>query len=209
MKIVYATGNPAKFRTMESYLEGTGLGFELVSLEQTGRAFHEPEENGRFPLDNARQKAEYYYSVLRQPVFSCDSGLIIEGLSPEEQPGVHVRTVGGRRLSDPQMTAYYAGIARRFGGKCVARYQNAICLILNDKEKYEYDGEDISGGRFWLVDKPMRQVEEGFPLDCISVDMNTGKYITQEDGIAGIQEEAMGFRRFFENVWKRVYGRNL
>ena len=203
MKIIYGTGNPGKFKNMKARLEGTGI--ELTSLQETGRSFDEPKESGKNPLDNARQKAEYYYSVLKQPVFSCDSGLIIEGLREEEQPGVHVRNVGGRRLSDPEMTAYYAGIARRFGGKCAARYQNAICLILNDRERYEYDGEDISCGKFWLVDRPVKQVEEGFPLDCISVDMKTGKYFTQEDEISGMREEASGFRRFFERVWKKIY----
>ncbi len=198
MRLIYATGNPGKFRMMEEFLDGLEIG--LISLAKLGKNLREPEECGKFPLENARQKAEYYYSILHQPVFSCDSGLLIEGLSPEEQPGVHVRNRNGRRMTDSEMTEYYAGIARRFGGKCVARYQNAVCLILDGKKKYEYDGEDISGGRFYLVDAPVEQKEEGFPLDCISVDMESGIYFTQREGIPGIGKEREGFRRFFEGV---------
>ena len=43
--------------------------------------------NGRTPLENARQKAEFYYSIFKMPVFSCDSGMYIEGLPEEEARG--------------------------------------------------------------------------------------------------------------------------
>ena len=39
------------------------------------------------PLENARQKALAYYRICGQPVFSQDSGLYIEGLPKERQPG--------------------------------------------------------------------------------------------------------------------------
>ena len=202
MKIVYATGNPGKFGMMKEFLEGMEM--ELVSLSELGRSLKEPEECGKFPLENARQKAAYYFNILRQPVFSCDSALFIEGLPAEEQPGVHVRNRDGKRMTDSEMTEYYAGIAKRFGGKCIARYQNAICLILDGGRRYEYDGEDISGGRFYLVDAPVEQKEEGFPLDCISVDMESGTYFTQREEISGIGEEKAGFRRFFEGIWREI-----
>lgn len=89
----------------------------------------------------------------KRPVFSCDSGLLIEGLSTQEQPGVHVRVKDGIRMTDGQMTAYYSGIAHRLGGCCRARYQNAVCLILSETKRYEYDGEDIGGEAFYLVDR--------------------------------------------------------
>lgn len=73
-----------------------------------------------------------------------------------------MRNVGGRRLSDAEMTAYYAGIAHRLGGRCMAEYRNAICLILDENRRYEHYGPDISGVRFYLVDKPVQQKEEGF-----------------------------------------------
>ena len=170
MKLIYGTGNPGKFSMMKEALKE--LDVELLSLRDLPAVQEEPEETGRTPLENARQKAEFYYSIFKMPVFSCDSGMYIEGLPEEEQPGVHVRNVGGRRLSDAEMTAYYAGIAHRLGGRCMAEYRNAICLILDENRRYEHYGPDISGVRFYLVDKPVQQKEEGFPLDPISVDVD-------------------------------------
>ena len=175
MKLIYGTGNPGKFSMMKEALKE--LDVELLSLRDLPAVQEEPEETGRTPLENARQKAEFYYSIFKMPVFSCDSGMYIEGLPEEEQPGVHVRNVGGRRLSDAEMTAYYAGIAHRLGGRCMAEYRNAICLILDENRRYEHYGTDISGVKFYLVDKPVQQKEEGFPLDPISVDVDNGKYL--------------------------------
>ena len=98
MKLIYGTGNPGKFSMMKEALKE--LDVELLSLRDLPAVQEEPEETGRTPLENARQKAEFYYSIFKMPVFSCDSGMYIEGLPEEEQPGVHVRNVGGRRLSD-------------------------------------------------------------------------------------------------------------
>ena len=145
MKLIYGTGNPGKFSMMKEALKE--LDVELLSLRDLPAVQEEPEETGRTPLENARQKAEFYYSIFKMPVFSCDSGMYIEGLPEEEQPGVHVRNVGGRRLSDAEMTAYYAGIAHRLGGRCMAEYRNAICLILDENRRYEHYGPDIKIGR--------------------------------------------------------------
>ncbi|MFR9235954.1 MAG: non-canonical purine NTP pyrophosphatase, partial [Eisenbergiella massiliensis] len=198
LKLIYGTGNPGKFSMMKEALKE--LDVELLSLRDLPAVQEEPEETGRTPLENARQKAEFYYSIFKMPVFSCDSGMYIEGLPEEEQPGVHVRNVGGRRLSDAEMTAYYAGIAHRLGGRCMAEYRNAICLILDENRRYEHYGPDISGVRFYLVDKPVQQKEEGFPLDPISVDVDNGKYFTQLEGQQSIFEKSEGIVRFFRNA---------
>lgn len=202
MKLIYGTGNPGKIRYMKDCLEG--LDIQLLPLPESDKNSEPTEETGCTPMENARQKAAFYYRRLKQPVFSCDSGLYIKGLSDAEQPGVHVRRVNGQQLSDEQMTEYYAGIARRLGGRCPARYRNAICLILDENRCYEYDGEDIGGEWFWLVDQPVEQREAGFPLDPISVDMNTGKYYA-EDSDPGQEDTAReGLRRFFGRILGEV-----
>ena len=197
-KLIYGTGNSGKLHLMREYLEGMDI--EISGLRELNISFAEPEECGNNPLENARQKAEFYYSILKKPVFSCDSGLYIEGLPEEEQPGVHVRNVNGKRLTDAEMTAYYAEIAHRLGGKCMAVYRNAICLILSDTEKYEYDGKDISGEPFYLVDRPVKQAEDGFPLDPISIDPASGRYFTECNESGDFGREKEGFRKFFSEV---------
>ena len=107
MKLLYGTGNPAKFYAMERRLEN--LGIELISLNDLkaeGISIPQVPEDGNTPLENARQKAMAYYEAFQIPVFSCDSGLYFDNVPDEVQPGVHVRTINGKCLSDEQMIEY-------------------------------------------------------------------------------------------------------
>ena len=127
MKLLYATGNPAKFTAMQNRL--SELDIELISLRDLraqGIPIPDVPETGNTPLENARQKALAYYEAFRMPVFSCDSGLYFEDVPEEIQPGVHVRTVNGVYLTDEQMLAHYTGLVKRYG-RLTAKYRNAIC----------------------------------------------------------------------------------
>lgn len=203
MKLIYGTKNPAKLESMRRILKE--LPIEVVGLNELSVEIGEVEESGNSPLDNARLKAEAYYSVLKEPVFSCDSGLYIDGLDEERQPGVYARRVKGKTLSDDEMIKYYAGIAKEFGGKVTAQYKNAICLVMSNSKSYESMDEDISSERFILTDKPHPVRIKGFPLDSISIDENTGKYYmdikneeTESDMIG------KGFREFFAKVINKI-----
>mgnify|MGYP002225500190 CR=1 FL=1 len=68
-----------------------------------------------------------YYEAFQIPVFSCDSGLYFDNVPDEVQPGVHVRNVNGKCLSDDEMIDYYSGLVKAYGN-LVARYRNAICF---------------------------------------------------------------------------------
>jgi len=94
VKILYGTTNPSKIKYMKRMLDG--LDIELISLNNINLNAQDIDESGNNPLENARIKAFAYYKAAKMPVFSCDSGLYIEGLSQEEQPGVHVRRVHSR-----------------------------------------------------------------------------------------------------------------
>ncbi len=182
--LLYGTGNAAKFAWMRTCLQDLD-DIELIGLQDLDCAWEEPEESGNLPLDNARKKALCYYRVCHRPVFSIDSGLFIEGLPDGEQPGVHVRRVGGRNLTDKEMRAHYKQIAARMGGKCVAQYQNAVCLVFSEDEIYESQAKDLSWEPFYLTTQERKQREEGFPLDAISEDIRTGRHwydMEQESG---------------------------
>ena len=176
MKILYGTGNPAKLSAMKRRLEP--LGIELIGLQDIkamGRIIPEAEENGVTPLENARRKAKAYYQAFQMPVFSCDSGLYFDNVPEEIQPGVHVRTVNGKYLSDEEMQAYYAGLAGKYGN-LTARYCNAICFVQDENTVYEAMEPSMESERFLLTDRihPIRK--KGFPLDSLSIDIKTGKY---------------------------------
>lgn len=196
LQLLYGTGNTAKLTVMKKYLRNLD-GIELIGLRDLPVSWPEPQENGKKPLENARQKALAYFGACHRPVFSADSGLYIEGLSEEEQPGVHVRRVGGKHLTDEEMRAYYKKIAERSGGRCIAQYRNAVCLIFSGNEIYESDAEDLCWEKFYLTTEERPQKMAGFPLDAISANYRTGCHFYDCGSGDAPESDGIGFERFF------------
>ena len=199
MKLLYGTTNEGKLAAMRRCLASLPQ-IELIGLNQIKTPLPHIEETGRTLLENARLKALGYYEVLHMPVFSCDTGLYFDGLSEELQPGIHVRNVRGRCLTDEEMMEYYAGLARQYGD-LVARYRNAVCLVLDEEHIYESMDESLSGEAFLLTSVPHPKRQKGFPLDCLSKHIATGVYYydmpdMQQDDVALNN----GFFRFFQNA---------
>lgn len=177
MKLLFGTGNQAKLSAMKSRLEKIGIELMgLSDLKAMGKTIPEVLENGSTPLENARLKALTYYKAFQMPVFSCDSGLYFDNVPDEIQPGVHVRNVNGKCLSDEEMMEYYAGLVRQYGN-LIARYRNAICLVMDEKHIYESMDASMDSAKFILTDKPHSAIrKKGFPLDSMSIDMETNTY---------------------------------
>lgn len=205
MKLLYGTGNPAKLSSMKSRLEA--LNIELIGLNDLkteGYSIPEVPEDGNTPLENARQKALAYYEAFQIPVFSCDSGLYFDHVPDEVQPGVHVRNIKGKSLSDEEMIAYYTGLVKKYGN-LVARYRNAICLVMDENQIYEAMETTMESEKFILTDKPHGTIRKaGFPLDSISLDIRTNKYYYDltEDELDQV-DAPDGFLEFFKNALKR------
>lgn len=202
MKLLYGTGNLAKLSAMRNRLEQ--LDIELIGLNDLrveGKNVPEVKEDGNTPLENARLKAMAYYEAFQIPVFSCDSGLYFDNVPNEVQPGVHVRNVNGKCLSDDEMIDYYSGLVKAYGN-LVARYRNAICLVMDNTHIYEAMEPSMESEKFILTDKPHSTVrKEGFPLDSISLDIKTNKYYYDlpEDKLEQLAVED-GFLEFFKNI---------
>ena len=201
MKLLYGTGNKSKLRTMRDHV--APLGIELTGLDSITMPLPEIDESGTNPLENARIKAMAYYATLKTPVFSCDSGMYINGLPPARQPGVHVRRVNGCRLTDDEMIAHYSAIAAEFGGYVTAQYRNAICLVLSETEIYEHDGDDIASEKFLIAAKPHRKRSEGFPIDSLSVHIDSGRYYYD---LGNYREKYFGVAGGFEAFFRRGMG---
>lgn len=202
MKLLYGTGNLAKLSAMRNRLEQ--LDIELIGLNDLrveGRNVPEVKEDGNTPLENARLKAMVYYEAFQIPVFSCDSGLYFDNVPDEVQPGVHVRNVNGKCLSDDEMIDYYSGLVKVYGN-LVARYRNAICFVMDNTHIYETMEPSMESEKFILTDKPHSTIrKEGFPLDSISLDIKTNKYYYDlpEDKLEQLAVED-GFLEFFKNI---------
>lgn len=196
MKLLYGTGNVAKLADMRQRL--ACLDITLSGLGDMNGMIPEVSEQGATPLENARQKAEVYYRAFHIPVFSCDTGLYLDGVPDELQPGVHVRRVCGKNLTDEEMIVYYSGLASKYG-RLKARYKNAVCLIMDEQHRYEAMTAAMESREFLIAEKPHAVVEKGFPLDSLAVDLRTGKYYNDLPQDAWQREED-GFLEFFRAV---------
>lgn len=198
IRLLYGTGNPAKLNAMKKRL--SGLGITLVGLKDLDCEIPEIVEDGKTPLENARKKAVAYFEAFRIPVFSCDSGLYIDGVPENEQPGVYVRRVNGKVLSDEQMIVHYSSLAKKYGNP-TARYRNAICFVEDEKHIYEAMEPFMGSSAFVLTSKPYPVMKKGFPLDSLSVDIKTGKYYYE---LTGNELDRLavedGFAEFFRKI---------
>ncbi len=211
MKLLYATTNKAKLESMQRVTNS--LNIEIIGLKdlQNLQEFKNIElpqidESGKNPLENAIIKAKAYYKVLQIPLFSCDSGLYFENVDEKDQPGTHIRRVNGKTLTDEESLEYYANLATSYGGKIKAKYKNAICLILDEKNIFSSMDSSLEIEPFYLVDKPHSKVVEGFPLDSLSVDIKTEKYYNDlEDNLAVDKSTIeIGFTNFFKQVLEHL-----
>ena len=199
MKILYGTTNQGKLLAMKQSVEG--LDMELVCLKDMEGKLPFIVENGKTPLENAEIKARAYFEAFHMPVFSCDSGLYFDELSDDEQPGIHVRRVRGKELTDEKMTEHYASLAAKHGGRITGRYRNAIYFILDENHHYSSMDMSIATEPFILVTKPHEKRVPGFPLDCLSIDIATGKYyydLETKDVSTSVDE---GVRAFFKEIF--------
>lgn len=216
MKIIYGTGNSAKIAYMKRAIEKLppeSPPIEIQGLyeaaEERGISLPQVEETGSTPLENAREKAEQYFALFQCPVFSCDSGLYLwdhrtgRPLPEKCQPGIHVRGRGVKRYSDEELLNHYTGLVKKYG-QIRARYKNAICLIWDENTRAESEAEELWGAPFLLTDVPHSKRVEGFPLDSISLDLQTRKYFyDMENDLQDDLVSRQGFSKFFYNFLQK------
>ena len=114
--------------------------------------------------------------VLDIPVFAMDDSLYIDNIPGDKQPGLYVRRVNGKRLSDEEMFTYYSNLAHEYGvdGKLTCRWVYGIAVINNGVEStYTWSKDD-----FYIVDKPSDKIDPGYPLNTISINKKLNKYFT-------------------------------
>lgn len=202
MKILYGTTNKGKFQAMKMAVEP--LDIELIELGDVSSEIPGIDENGKTPLENAEKKAKAYYKAFHMPVFSCDSGLYFDELPEDEQPGLYVRRIKGKELTDDELIQYYASLAESYGGRITGRYRNAIYFIFDQKHHYSSMDMSIATETFILVSQPHPKRVEGFPLDSLSIDIETGRYyydLEEKDVSTSVDD---GVRKFFAKVLSQI-----
>ena len=171
MEVLFATTNPAKIKTYKEKLENHGI--KVLTLKDIGIDI-EVEETGTTAIENACIKAKTYGDIAKKITIGIDTNLFFENIEEKEQPGTHVRRVNGKTLTDEEMIIHYKNLAKKYGGKIVAKWVNGIAI---------YNGKDIKTysfckNKFYLVDKESSKRHPGYPLDSISIIPEFNKYLT-------------------------------
>ncbi len=173
IKVLFATENESKAKRFKNGLLKNNM--EIITINDIENKI-DIEENGRNAIENALIKARTYAKVMDCPVFAMDDNLYIEGIPENKQPGMYVRRVNGKRLSDNEMIEYYSNLAQDYGenGKLTCRWVYGIAVINNGIEStYTWSKED-----FYIVDKPSDKINPGYPLNTISINKKLNKYFT-------------------------------
>lgn len=173
-KVLFATGNPSKAKRFSKGLLDKGI--EVITLKDIEKDI-EINEDGKNAIENAIIKAKAYAEVVDMPVFAMDDNLYLENVPEEKQPGVFVRRVNGKRLTDEEMLQYYTGLVKEYGkeGKPDCKWVYGMAIINEKKEISTYTWEK---GGFYFVEKISDKIRAGYPLDSISINKKLNKYFT-------------------------------
>ena len=172
-KVLFATGNESKAKRFKDGLLRNGI--EIITIKDIDEDI-EVLEDGKDAIENALIKARAYAKVLDMPVFAMDDSLYIDNIPDDKQPGLYVRRVNGKRVSDEEMLTYYSNLAHEYGedGKLTCRWVYGIAVINNGVEStYTWNKDD-----FYIVDKLSDKIDPGYPLNTISINKKLNKYFT-------------------------------
>ncbi len=125
-QLLLATTNKGKVRELAAPLAEAG--FVLVGLRELGITAESPE-TGRTFLENARQKAEFYFSLAQLPTLAEDSGLCVDVL--DGAPGIHSARYGLESgiADDNGRNEFLLQALREFPLPRNAHYECALVLL--------------------------------------------------------------------------------
>jgi 8-oxo-dGTP diphosphatase len=150
---------------------------ELVDPYQLGLAV-DPAETGETPEENARIKAIAYFDATGIPAFSLDAALRIEGLPGDQQPGVHVRRIGGgESATDAEMVRHYSALLRGLGGTAIGVWTFGVAIA---RDRNHAHTQRLTY-RTTLLATPSPAVDPGAPLNSLQFDAARGRYFSEMD----------------------------
>ena len=187
-ELLFATGNKSKAKRFTKGLKEHNI--KVLTLEDIPIDI-DVEENGKTAIENALIKARAYAEETALPVFAMDDTLYLENVPEDKQPGMYVRRVNGKRLTDDEMIEYYSNLAKEYGtnGLLTGRWIYGMALISNNQEyTYTWSKQD-----FYLSATPTNIINPGYPLNTISINIKLNKYftdITEEDKLLMQEDES-------------------
>lgn len=198
-KILIASTNNGKILVYSVIFNRLGL--ETISLRDL-KVDVDVEENGKDELENAIIKAKAYNKITGLPVLANDSGLIIDKFKPEDQPGQFVRRFEGKELTDEDLLSLYIDKLNEVGGESSGHFKVALALI---DDKGQIHTKTFYPKRYF-INKPSSIMNKGVPLNSITYDFKSKKYMSEMTPQEKIEyeEEAMEEQaKFIESIFRR------
>ena len=173
-QILFATGNESKSKRFSKGLYEKGI--EVLSLKDVNIEL-DIEENGDSAIDNALIKAKACYNKTKIPSMGMDDTLFMEGVPLDKQPGLYVRRVNGKSLTDEEMIEYYTNLVKEYGknGKINCKWIYGLAVINENGEEFTYTWYKDN---FYMVSSKSDVLNPGYPLNSISKYKNLDKYFT-------------------------------
>lgn len=173
MKVLIGTNNKAKVKKYGTILNE--LKIEYCTPKDLNLDL-DIEETGNTSEENSIIKAKAYYKATKMPVIVDDCGLVLDKLKPEEQPGVYVIRHNGKRLTDEDAIKFYSDKIKTIGGETTGAFIVAISIA---DEKGQIHTNVMRHERYF-IDKPCKERTEGYPMNSLIYNKETGKYLAQE-----------------------------
>ena len=173
-QIIFATSNQSKSKRFSKGLKE--LGIEVLSLKDIDVKL-DVEEDGSTAIENALIKARECYKKTKKPSMGMDDTLYMEGVPEDLQPGLFVRRVNGKSLTDEEALEYYTNLVKEYGkdGRINCKWIYGLAVINDKGEESTYTW---SKDNFYMVSSRSDKINPGYPLNSISKYKRLDKYFT-------------------------------
>ena len=173
-QIIFATTNQSKSKRFSKGLKE--LGIEVLSLKDIDIKL-DIEEDGSTAIENALIKARECYKKTKKPSMGMDDTLYMEGVPEDLQPGLFVRRVNGKNLTDEEMIEHYTNLVKEYGinGRINCKWIYGLAVINEKGEEATYTW---SKDNFYMVSSRSDKINPGYPLNSISKYKRLDKYFT-------------------------------
>ena len=193
MKVLIGTNNAGKIKKYSEMLKE--LKIEYCTLKDMNIKI-DIEENGKTVEENSVIKARAYYNESKMPIITDDSGLELDNLPQEMQPGVYVRRHNGKELTDEEIIELYSKEIESIGGETTGAFNIAITII--DENGKEYT--KVTKHNRLFVSKPCEERTKGYPMNSLIYDKEKGQYLAQNYG----KETILNENRFAQEEMKFI-----
>lgn len=169
MRILLATHNPAKIKDYRKILLERGIEVETLNSLEITEKFSENKDTFK---ENAKEKALFYYQLVKIPTLAEDGGFEIDYLNG--QPGVKSRRWLGYKATDEEIVEYLKEKIKEVPfNQRSARFTAVCCLVKTETEIY-FAKNSIEG---YLTEEYNDNYPEGFPYRAFFIEKSSNKYI--------------------------------